>query len=95
MATATATTDQDATASSPEGEYGACRQEAPPSEDAGNSTADESSAEPKEVLVWRMPWKIATGFFFFFYIFWFVMVIILRYWVKEDFEKALPGLGKT
>ena len=63
---------------------------------SGDNTSDESSSDQsKEFLVWRKPWITALGFFFSFYFLWFSLVIIQRYWVKEDFGKALPGLAKT
>ena len=93
--TAATASDQNASfeldSSSPASDYGTSTSEVP--ERRNNNTSDESSS--KEFLFWRKPWITAAVFFSFFYVFWFQGVIIKRYWVDEDFGKALPGLNKT
>lgn len=54
-------------------------------------------AEPttETVLVWRKPWQIASSLFFFFSVLWAYQTILQKYWIHEDWDGALPGLGDS
>jgi len=88
--------------SSPANDYGACNNlcyhsNVTPSESPQQrQSSDElDSAESKEFLVWRKPWITALVLFFVFYILWAHGVVIKRYWILEDWEASLPGLGES
>lgn len=49
----------------------------------------------KSVVVWRRPWMIALSLFFLFTIPWTYGVVIRRYWILENWNDALPGLGDS
>lgn len=91
--TAATTSDQNgaASASSASSGYDAIDNE--PAMESETSTSGQSP--PKEYSLWRKPWYIAFVVFLIFYFIWFQGAIIQRYWVDEDFGKALPGLDKT
>jgi hypothetical protein len=50
--------------------------------------------QSKEFLVWRKPWITALVLFFVFYVIWAYGVIVKRYWIVENWDLALPGLGE-
>ena len=52
-----------------------------------------AAAEPRKFLAWRMPWRIALVLFSVYFALWAYMVVVQRYWVKENWDAALPGLG--
>jgi hypothetical protein len=52
------------------------------------------SAEPIK-LVWTWPWVVAAIFLYTFIIFWMNFSILRRYWIKQLWDEALPGLGTT
>jgi hypothetical protein len=57
---------------------------------ASASTTQQS----KEVLLfWRKPWMTALVLFFIYFFLWAYGVVIKRYWIKEDWDTALPGFG--
>lgn len=47
------------------------------------------------VLIWRVPWLIASSCFYFFYLLWVYPSIVDRYWIKEQWDLALPGLNTS
>lgn len=59
------------------------------------AAVDATDAQSKETRVWRKPWMVALVLFFFFYFLWAYGVVIQRYWVTENWTKALPGLGTS
>jgi hypothetical protein len=88
--------------SSPANDYGACNNnngattsENPQQQQSSDDELVASTQLSKEVLlVWRKPWMTALVLFFVFYILWANGVVITRYWIKEDWDFALPGLGE-
>jgi len=49
----------------------------------------------KVAVVWRWPWTIALTLFFLFTLLWTYGVVIRRYWILENWNDALPGLGDS
>lgn len=66
------------------------------SSDEDLAAAASMTQQSKEVLLfWRKPWMTALVLFFVFFIIWAYAVVITRYWIKEDWDEALPGLGTS
>jgi len=59
------------------------------------SATDAVYAQSRKSRVWRKPWMVALVLFFVFYILWAYGVVVKRYWISENFTKALPGLGTS
>ena len=66
-------------------------QQQTPNENVVNIPA--SAATTTEVLVWRRPWIVALCLFSFFTLPWIYFVVFRRYWILEEWNAALPGLG--
>jgi len=58
----------------------------------GESALGEQTAQA--VLVWRKPWQI-TASLFFFYVILLAYIIIQNYWIRENWDGVLPGLGDS
>ena len=52
-----------------------------------------AAATTIEVLVWRRPWIVASCLFSIFTLTWIYFSVFRRYWILEEWNAALPGLG--
>jgi len=57
------------------------------------TTVTTAAAAEKVLVVWRQPWMMALNFFFVFTLLFIYNGVIRRYWVLEDWNEILPGLG--
>ena len=52
-----------------------------------------AAATTTEALVWRRPWIVALCLFSIFTLPWIYFSVFRRYWILEEWNAALPGLG--
>ena len=56
-------------------------------------SAAAAAATTTEALVWRRPWIVALCLFSIFTLPWIYFSVFRRYWILEEWNAALPGLG--